>query len=202
MPRIGRPPVMTAEDRKREIQIAAERLFGERGYEKVTMADIAAEVGMSKRTLYVYFSDKKALLNALVAASLVWSEKPLLEQVAQDAVERVAHHYKKVAEHVLSPRHLSLCRLAIAESAEIAAIPDILHRTGIAVSRQTLIDAIEDVAVTRRVLDASSTILADMVFGATLAKPLFDALLAGVPPDLLAVRRTIDEVLTLLFRPA
>ncbi|CAM5450049.1 hypothetical protein ECAE60S_02744 [Eoetvoesiella caeni] len=36
---------------------AAEQLFGDRGYEKVTMAEIAAQAGMSKKTLYVHFAD-------------------------------------------------------------------------------------------------------------------------------------------------
>ncbi len=34
--------------------------------QNVTMAQIASEAGMSKKTLYAYFADKRALLNSLV----------------------------------------------------------------------------------------------------------------------------------------
>src|SRR3546814_1841525 len=68
MTRTGRPLAMPAEERKKEVYVAAEKLFGERGYEKVTMTEIAAQAGMSKKTLYVYFADKEALLTSLVAS--------------------------------------------------------------------------------------------------------------------------------------
>lgn len=201
MARAGRPLAMPAEQRKRDIQVAAERLFGERGYEKVTMADIAAEVGMSKKTLYAHFSDKKSLLNALVAASLVWPGACELDGGGDGAVERLAMYYKAVAEHVLSARHIGLCRLAIAEITEIAVLPEVVRRSGITASRQTLINAVDRIGKTRRALDVDSATLADMLFGATVAKPLFDALLAGASPDLDEVYCRIDQVIGVLFHP-
>src|SRR3546814_3943480 len=60
MTRTGRPLAMPAEERKKEVHVAAEKLFGERGHEQVTMSEIAAQAGTSKKTLYAYFSDKEA----------------------------------------------------------------------------------------------------------------------------------------------
>ncbi len=53
-----------------EIFSIAEQLFGEKGFENVTMSEIATAAGMSKKTLYVYFSDKRELLISLVEVIL------------------------------------------------------------------------------------------------------------------------------------
>jgi AcrR family transcriptional regulator len=56
-----------AERKSREEAIlsAAERLFFSRGYDAVTMDDIAREAGFTKRTLYVYVKSKERLALAI-----------------------------------------------------------------------------------------------------------------------------------------
>ncbi|WP_241675081.1 TetR/AcrR family transcriptional regulator [Paenibacillus luteus] len=56
---------MRSEETKRSIIAAAEKLFQERGYEAVTIREIAKEAGCSHTTIYIYFQDKEALLHAL-----------------------------------------------------------------------------------------------------------------------------------------
>ncbi|MBI9035296.1 MAG: TetR/AcrR family transcriptional regulator [Bacteroidales bacterium] len=51
--------------RKRILEIAKE-LFLSFGYSKVSMGDIASRLGMSKKTLYVYYEGKESLLNAVI----------------------------------------------------------------------------------------------------------------------------------------
>jgi AcrR family transcriptional regulator len=54
-------------DKRRESIInAASRLFFKKGYEKVTMDDIAGEAELGKATLYTYFKDKDSIFFAVV----------------------------------------------------------------------------------------------------------------------------------------
>lgn len=54
------------EQRRNDIINAAEKLFFSRGYDNVSMNDIANEVELSKATLYLYFKDKESLFFAIV----------------------------------------------------------------------------------------------------------------------------------------
>ena len=51
-----------AEIRKRQIIVAAMRCFQKKGYVNTTVDDIAAEYGLSKGSIYWYYSSKKAVL--------------------------------------------------------------------------------------------------------------------------------------------
>jgi AcrR family transcriptional regulator len=71
--------------REQEILEAAERIFGERGYQGTSMDDVAAEVGVSKPLIYQYFGSKDGLFLACLARLRV----QLLETVS-DAVMAAA----------------------------------------------------------------------------------------------------------------
>ena len=55
--------------RRPEILAAAQHLFVTEGFDRATMRRIAAEVGVSATALYVYFSDKDAILRAIAEAT-------------------------------------------------------------------------------------------------------------------------------------
>jgi TetR/AcrR family transcriptional regulator len=54
------------EQRRKDITDAAEKLFFSRGYDSVTMDDIAKAVELNKATIYLYFKDKESLFFAVV----------------------------------------------------------------------------------------------------------------------------------------
>jgi AcrR family transcriptional regulator len=54
-----------SEETKRAILTAAGTLFADRGYDAVTMREIAKAAGCSHTTIYIYFKDKEALLHQL-----------------------------------------------------------------------------------------------------------------------------------------
>lgn len=198
MARIGRPLTMTAKARKEAIYAAAEKLFSERSYEKVTMSDIAATAGMSKKTLYLQFASKEDLLKGLVGSSYIWQDNAF-EANEENAVAELRARLRVIANHVLSKRHINLCRLAIGEGVEIKGLADTFIEMGIGKSRESLIQAIENIEPSKRVLDLSPDILSGMLYGATCGRTLMQALLTGNAPDLEKVYTTIDAVVAKTF---
>lgn len=198
MARTGRPLAMPAEQRKQEIYAAVEQLLAEHAYEKVTMAEIAAKAGMSKKTLYVYFADKNALMEALVASSYAWPQQAV-EAVAADPVEALRAKLQGIAEQVLSEQHLRLCRLAIAEGAGPGKIAESFQEMGIRASRASLIAAVERIDPARRHLNLDSLLLVEMIFGASIGHHLMDALLTGCLPDKQPTLDAIDAIIAALF---
>lgn len=65
-------------DARVRLQEAALALYGERGYEETTVAEIAERAGLTKRTFFRYFADKREVL--------FWGSE-LLEQRMVAAIE-------------------------------------------------------------------------------------------------------------------
>ena len=65
---MARPRAATYDDQRAQILKAAADLFARRGYTAATLNEVAAASGVSKATLYHYFSDKHALLEDIVGS--------------------------------------------------------------------------------------------------------------------------------------
>ena len=62
------------------LEEAALALFGERGYENTTVAQIAARAGLTERTFFRYFADKREVL--------FWGSRTLQELMVAAALRR------------------------------------------------------------------------------------------------------------------
>jgi TetR/AcrR family transcriptional regulator len=80
------------EQRKTEITDAAERLFFSRGYEDVSMEDIARAVELNKATLYLYFENKETLFATIVLRGI-----GILREKYQACMEQPAPGIVRVA---------------------------------------------------------------------------------------------------------
>lgn len=58
--------VKEAEERRNEILDAAEKLFGEKGFDGTSTNDILDEVGIARGTLYYHFKSKEDILDAMI----------------------------------------------------------------------------------------------------------------------------------------
>lgn len=79
------------EQRRTEIIEAAEKLFFSRGYDNVSMKDIAGEVELSKATLYLYFENKEELFFAIVLRGI-----QILYNGVKEGVEKEKRGIKKI----------------------------------------------------------------------------------------------------------
>lgn len=66
----GSSGTLTAQSVRRRIIANARRRFLAHGFRIVTMDNLATDIGMSKKTLYTHFSDKVALLEAVLLDKL------------------------------------------------------------------------------------------------------------------------------------
>ncbi len=73
---------------KEQILKTAERLFIQRGYEAVSMRDLAARVGIAVGTLYNYFPNKESLFTSLMADSWTRTFAVIDDVLAQTDLDR------------------------------------------------------------------------------------------------------------------
>jgi AcrR family transcriptional regulator len=85
--------------RRDQVIEVARRLFGERGTTDVPMDDIAAEAGVSRSTVYVYFANRDELLRACLKGM----HDQLLEDIAEswEADAEPAHRLERLIEGML-----------------------------------------------------------------------------------------------------
>lgn len=121
---------------------AAMRLFAQRGYRQVTLADIAAEVGLKRNSLYRYFPDKAHIV-------LRWLRRELPEQADQarallhrdgPPVERLHAWALHQLDYARRPEHRVL-----AELGAVAAELDDDARAELAESHRALLEPLDAV---------------------------------------------------------
>ncbi|MGH2552210.1 MAG: TetR/AcrR family transcriptional regulator [Chitinophagaceae bacterium] len=87
-------------DYKERIQTKADELFLKYGIRSISMNDIAAELAISKKTLYQFFADKDELVDAVVDKELKRGQKDCLESRQQsiDAVDEIFITMEQIAD--------------------------------------------------------------------------------------------------------
>jgi AcrR family transcriptional regulator len=124
----------TAVDRRKAILDAALDVFAERGYAGARLEDVATRAGVGKGTIYLYFSDKRALFIELVRGAAA----PIFEQIGElsrldapiDAVLRQL--FALFRQNVLGTRRKEVFQLMISEGARFPDLAEFYHREVIA----------------------------------------------------------------------
>jgi TetR/AcrR family transcriptional repressor of mexJK operon len=115
--RAGRPPRAVAAQLSEQILIAAESLFLGQGYGATTIEQVAGQIGATKRTIYVRFTDKAGLFHAVVKRVLD-ARRPDLRTIGVDrgVDERLIDMGMRVLGYGLDPDVVRLFRVVTAEA--------------------------------------------------------------------------------------
>jgi AcrR family transcriptional regulator len=119
------------EARPRQILDAAIDVFGESGLAAARLEDIAKRAGVSKGTIYLYFSNKETLfcemIRRLVGDTIVQAQARAAATSAS-AVDQLVDYAHSVWQHVRSPMFETLHRLAIGELRNFPALMEFFQR--------------------------------------------------------------------------
>ena len=90
-------PIM---DPKERILVKSHELFNRYGIRSVSMDDIAAQLGMSKKTLYQYYTDKDELVNAVFDIVLTTNKRQCVDctNKGENAIHEVFLSFDMVEE--------------------------------------------------------------------------------------------------------
>lgn len=93
-----------SEKTRRRILAHADRVFRERGFRKITVEELCADLGMSKRTFYRHFADRDELVVALVVEGIEKYVPAILENLTSSGPvdEILKRHFDLVTHNVLS----------------------------------------------------------------------------------------------------
>ncbi len=84
-------------DLKEHIIEQADKLFHRYGIKSVTMDDIAKHLGMSKKTIYIHFSDKNELVHTLIKRSMD-EQNCVMDQTYASSENAVDEVFKAVTQ--------------------------------------------------------------------------------------------------------
>lgn len=114
------------EDRPQELLCAALKVFGEKGFAGARLEDVAKMAGVSKGTVYLYYSNKEELLKAVVREHV----SPIVNEVRQRIGEQTNATYSELLRdsiHEWWDRYGStqLCAITKLILTESHAFPDL-----------------------------------------------------------------------------
>lgn len=116
------------EHRPGEILEAALDVFTDNGFAATRMSDIAARAGVSRPTLYLYFTNKEAIFEALVREHVgpmvaeAGAQLESFEGTAKDLLSQVLRHF---FSHVTRPEVTRILRLVISEGPQFPDLTDL-----------------------------------------------------------------------------
>ena len=194
---IGNCPIRRRrkEARPSEIIEAARSAFVANGFALTRVEDIAAQAGVSKGTVYLYFPTKEALFEAVARASVVPVLDSLAEALRADTSSSAPAQLRLMCEtmyrEMVGTEQRRLVHMVIAEGPRFPWLTEFYHREILSKGRNILRTILRRGAArgefTLHGLDDNPEVIIAPALIAALWKILFDHL---EPMDLAAYRET------------
>ncbi len=127
--RTGRPTQAEALQLTERLREAAADTFLEYGYDRTTMEAVARAAGITKRTLYARYPDKRRLFIAVIAWALARQERhqPVGQPVPDDLAGGLMAIARPTVAAAVAPDAVRLRRMAIAEAARFPEFATSAH---------------------------------------------------------------------------
>jgi TetR/AcrR family transcriptional repressor of mexJK operon len=194
-------PCEKSSTQKERILKAASDVFPATGFEKTSTAEIARLAKVSKRELYLHFSDKRALLAAVVQDlqsdiggrmdSLWASTKPMEEVLLNSA--------KVIQGFILSERFGKLVRIVAAEAYHSPNIAEQFFEMGPSAGRRATARFLKEQMKQGRLRTADPMKAADDFLDLVIGAQLLTAVILGqidpAPPKPTDVRHAVEVFL-------
>jgi AcrR family transcriptional regulator len=176
-------------DAQGRLASAAMELYGERGYANTTVEEIAARAGLTERTFFRYFSDKRDVLFGGSAALQEFLVAHVLEApVPQSPIEVIAAAYMAAGDEIFEERR----DFARARQAIIVANTELMERELIKLA--TLTAALAAALRQRGVPDPDASLAAEA--GGSAFRLGFERWVAddGATPMSTRIRESLDAL--------
>ena len=189
------------QDKQRRILRAAVQVFAEQGFGGATMDQIAQVAGLSKPTLYQYFSGKEALFVAMMKGSGDAMLMTFENDTGADLVAQLYTFATRYAQTVMQPEMLSIARLIIGEAQRFPEVGKAYQAAGPDMVQAALTAFMERQGVTGRLRVPDPDLAAQDFWGLILSGPRNQAL--HRPDDLpgdTQIRRSVENGLKVFLR--
>jgi AcrR family transcriptional regulator len=173
--------VRTASKRDQIIEVAA-KAFMETGYERTSMAEIAAGVGGSKATLYGYFPSKEELF---VAVAERLGEGHMQEALAEISkvtaqIDRQLQLFgEKFLAFISTPQSIAIQRVLTSESAH-SNVGQLFYQSGPKIAVETIAEFMQT-AMDRKLLGKADPMVATLHLLNLLQAEVMPLALLGMP---------------------
>lgn len=155
---------------------AAEDIFLAKGYHTATMSDVAAQAGMSKKTVYQLIESKGELFAILLAhhqSLLLFPE----EQPDWTIHEILTAHLICLARFLLSKEQIAIVRLIMAEYTHSPDLGRVFHLKRVQKARTRLEICLGDIAKRSGCVDCNVRDMSAMLFGMAIGEFFLGALI-------------------------
>ncbi len=190
-----------------QIREGAQRVFLERGFAGASTDAIASEAGVSKQTLYAYYSSKETLL-ADVLRHLIHEnpQNPLseVEEMPLDTSEELRGALDSLAQRAITGLmqrdYLALIRVVIAETPRLPQVGALFRSAVPEQLLRSVVRILEGARAKGVVGEVNADAASRLFMGALLTYAILDGLLVGEGPSRPPAPEQIAAVVDLFMR--